>query len=228
MWWRGDTMSKYVMSDIHGCYDKFIEMLEKIQFALSDELYILGDIFDRGEKPLEILDYVLSHDNIHLIKGNHEDMLQESFVNSDVKLWYRTIEPRTYKEMVNRGNKFQQELYEYISKLPLYKIVENNILVHAGILLPQNYKELRVDEIMDLQLPETLLWTRGTIDNEKEIEGYNIICGHTPTQSIVANSEDAKILTRNGTYYIDCGCVFKGTKGKLACLRLEDKKEFYV
>lgn len=29
---------KYVMSDIHGCYDEFINMLELINFSDEDEL----------------------------------------------------------------------------------------------------------------------------------------------------------------------------------------------
>ncbi|WP_455810217.1 metallophosphoesterase, partial [Clostridium butyricum] len=45
-------MSRYVMSDIHGCYAEFIEMLQKINFGDDDELYVLGDIFDRGPQPL--------------------------------------------------------------------------------------------------------------------------------------------------------------------------------
>lgn len=39
-------MYKYVMSDIHGCYDEFIKMLELISFSDKDELYILGDVID--------------------------------------------------------------------------------------------------------------------------------------------------------------------------------------
>ena len=42
-------MSIYAISDIHGCYDMFLEMLDKIQFdETRDTLYILGDIMDRG------------------------------------------------------------------------------------------------------------------------------------------------------------------------------------
>lgn len=52
-------MSRYVMSDIHGCYAEFIEMLQKINFGDDDELYVLGDIFDRGPQPLKVLDYIL-------------------------------------------------------------------------------------------------------------------------------------------------------------------------
>ena len=53
-------MSTYVMSDLHGEYDKFIQMLTKIGFSNDDKLIIIGDIFDRGKKPLQILDYILN------------------------------------------------------------------------------------------------------------------------------------------------------------------------
>ena len=38
----------YVMSDIHGCYEKYRAMLENIEFAADDTLYVLGDVLDRG------------------------------------------------------------------------------------------------------------------------------------------------------------------------------------
>ena len=44
----------YAISDIHGCYEEYIKLLEKIGFSEYDTLYILGDICDRGEKPMEI------------------------------------------------------------------------------------------------------------------------------------------------------------------------------
>lgn len=34
---------KYIMSDIHGCYEEYIELLEKIGFSEEDQLYVLGD-----------------------------------------------------------------------------------------------------------------------------------------------------------------------------------------
>ena len=45
----------YVMSDIHGEYDKYIKMLELINFSNADELYVLGDIVDRGKEPVKVL-----------------------------------------------------------------------------------------------------------------------------------------------------------------------------
>ena len=45
----------YAMSDLHGCYDKYIKMLEKINFSNNDTLYVLGDIVDRGADGIKIL-----------------------------------------------------------------------------------------------------------------------------------------------------------------------------
>ena len=66
-------MSTYVMSDIHGCYDELMKMLEKIQFSSDDTLIIAGDYMDRGSQSLEMLDWILdTPDNVILIRGNHD------------------------------------------------------------------------------------------------------------------------------------------------------------
>lgn len=69
---------------------------------------------------------------------------------------------------------------------------------------------------------------RESIDNEKQYKDYTVICGHTPVQLITGDYENVIILKRKGTMYIDCGCCFEDSNGKLACLRLDDMKEWYV
>ena len=39
-------MAVYVISDIHGNYDLFMELLKKIKFSEKDTLYVLGDVVD--------------------------------------------------------------------------------------------------------------------------------------------------------------------------------------
>ena len=62
----------YVMSDLHGEYDKYLAMLKKIKFSDADELYILGDVVDRGKKPVEILQDMSMRHNVFPIMGNHD------------------------------------------------------------------------------------------------------------------------------------------------------------
>ena len=76
----GDKMTgkTYVISDLHCHFDLLIKLLETISFSENDILYIIGDICDRGPDSLKILFYIQDHNNIILIKGNHEYMWQEA------------------------------------------------------------------------------------------------------------------------------------------------------
>ena len=62
------------MSDLHGCYDKYNLMLEKIQFNKDDTLYVLGDVVDRGDDGIKILLDMMTRPNIVPILVNHEYM----------------------------------------------------------------------------------------------------------------------------------------------------------
>ena len=72
----------YVVSDIHGYYSRFMDLLEQIQFnPIEDELYILGDCFDRGPENAEMLKWVDEHmedPHIHFLFGNHDDLMVEA------------------------------------------------------------------------------------------------------------------------------------------------------
>lgn len=218
-------MSTYVMSDLHGEYDKFIKMLTKISFSDNDKLIIIGDIFDRGEKPLQILDYIINKDNIELLLGNHELMFMEAYNGYGFKNWvYHNGGYTTFKALMKRGNKYMEMLYKYLEKLDIVKIVNNYILVHAGFYMPNNYKDLTIDELLKCQSVDYNLWDRSWIDNPKKLDNYTIITGHTPTFFI--GDGIPKINYLNGNICIDCGATFDG--GKLACLRLEDLQEFYI
>ena len=38
----------YVMSDLHGCYQEYLKALKAIDFQDDDQLFVLGDVVDRG------------------------------------------------------------------------------------------------------------------------------------------------------------------------------------
>ena len=102
----------YVVSDIHGQYEKLVKLLEVINFNSTDELYILGDIIDRGPEIVKVVDLVMSTPNIHMILGNHEDMFLNYWRTKsiwDEGLWYK-----------NGGGKTDAEF----SRLPQTKVEE--------------------------------------------------------------------------------------------------------
>ena len=49
---------KYVISDIHGDYRHFLQMLKKTGFSSSDEMFVLGDVLDKGKENLRLLQFV--------------------------------------------------------------------------------------------------------------------------------------------------------------------------
>ncbi|MGU8989570.1 metallophosphoesterase family protein (plasmid) [Clostridium perfringens] len=222
-------MSSYVISDLHGCFEKFSKMLSTINFTDRDTLYILGDIIDRGPDSLKIIDFIVCKKNIVWIKGNHEELFEDYCETGDGSLWFYNGGKSTFEEISKRGLDFQNCLYEYIRKLPLYKVVDKFILVHGGLYLPKNYLSMHINYILQEQDSSFVLWDRSGVHDERVLDNYTIICGHTPVQTITNDYKNPPaILHRNGRIFIDCGCCFKNSNGLLACLRLDDMMEFYV
>ena len=60
----------YVISDIHGCYEKYRSMLEIIEFTGDDTLYVLGDVLDRGPDGFKILLDMAARPNVIGLLGN--------------------------------------------------------------------------------------------------------------------------------------------------------------
>lgn len=220
---------KYVMSDIHGEYNKFMEMIDKIELKPEDHLYILGDVFDRGPSPIKIIDYIVNKKNITMLKGNHEEMFIDHIDSQSTQLWFMNGGSSTFYELADRDSLYEDVLYRYVKNLPLIKVVDKFILVHAHLYLPENHNDVDIEEIINMQEEDICLWSRASVGEERQYKDYTIILGHTPVQFITKNEhEPATVLKANGTMYIDCGCHFKNYGGRLACVRLDDLKEFYV
>ena len=64
----------YAMSDIHGQYELFRNLMEQIPLGKDDILYVLGDVVDRGPDSMNTLKYMMANPNIIPIMGNHELM----------------------------------------------------------------------------------------------------------------------------------------------------------
>ena len=62
----------YVMSCLNGCYSDFLRMLEKISFGKKDVMFLLGDISDTGEEPMELLCDLSCRENIWPVAGDRD------------------------------------------------------------------------------------------------------------------------------------------------------------
>jgi hypothetical protein len=76
----GDKMKFFVLSDIHGFYDEMIKALNEAGFDPDNEehwLITCGDHFDRGEQPLQVMEYLQGLKRKTLVRGNHEYLLED-------------------------------------------------------------------------------------------------------------------------------------------------------
>ncbi|WP_286077043.1 metallophosphoesterase family protein [Thomasclavelia cocleata] len=221
----------YVTGDIHGCFDKFMKLLKKIKFSEKDNLYIIGDVIDRGPKPIETLQYIMKQPNIYMTLGNHEDMMLIYLNEPDdfnKRIWFQNGGNITYDSFIELNEIDRKEIVKYLSELPLYFIKNKKILVHAGIEPLKIDTTKSIEENMKLQTKDDLVWIRDEfIFSKTNLSSHIVIFGHTPVIHINGRIP-MKIWHDKDKIGIDCGAVFSFYDGKLACIRLDDMKEFYI
>lgn len=222
---------KYVMADIHGDYDKYVQMLGKIHLKETDELYVLGDVIDRGPDGMKILKDMMMRPNVIPILGNHEYMasialpwlLQEvtdeniEDMSEDIMQglieWMNVGGEATIAEFHRLSHEEQQDILDYLMEFQLYDEVEAGgkqfVLVHAGL---QNFSQEK--QLEDYKLSE-LLFQRPDYEKTYFQDKY-LVTGHTPVK---------QIYVKNNHVAIDCGC---GYGGKLGCVCLDTLEKFYV
>ena len=219
----------FIMSDIHGQYDLFLKMLDRIELKREDLLVIIGDICDRGKKSYEIymkcMKMIKLGYNLKFILGNHEDMLLEDLEN-DYPIRYETEYSvfRNSKYFENKDMKdwheenFLEEiewLVKWLKNCPLIISGNENIFVHAG---------LDLKKVLEKQEKETVLWTREEfwlMENVEleEYKGKNIYFGHTPNINGRISKKTDRIKG------IDCGAFFTHFLG---CIEVKSQEEIYV
>ncbi|MBR2670079.1 MAG: fructose-bisphosphatase class III [Solobacterium sp.] len=232
-------MSVYVLSDIHGCDQEFDQMLKLIDFTDYDELYIIGDVCDRGSSPIALYQKIMKTPNIHLILGNHEDMflyhidtLMEEKRSGDTLTHLSDISHwLIYNGGFVTADQFLSlpfsecyDLKTYLEGLPLYQHLQimgqKYLLVHAGVgaKLQRGVSVSAIDR-------DTLLWEHIPLE-ANPFTDTTMIVGHLPTFTYGEEYDGKMIFSpKTKTYHIDCGCVFGRSLG---CLRLDDLQEFYI
>ncbi|MEH6549163.1 MAG: symmetrical bis(5'-nucleosyl)-tetraphosphatase [Pseudomonadales bacterium] len=67
-------MTTYAVGDVQGCLQPLLCLLEKVNFdARQDQLWLAGDIVNRGPQSLETLEYIYSiRKSVKMVLGNHD------------------------------------------------------------------------------------------------------------------------------------------------------------
>lgn len=196
-------MSTYVISDIHGNSKAWEAIKEQIKLGAEDELYVLGDVIDRGEGGIAILQEIMNTPNMHMLLGNHElmmlNVIDQSYISIDED-YDSSKNYRKYIWMANGGkvtldnyNKQSESeksrIQDFIKSLPLsmYTVVNDTeyIMVHA------NWEKVydMTASISQESRTSFCVWDRENLDTlvavvnciNKSGRPTEVIVGHTPT-----------------------------------------------
>lgn len=73
-------MKIFAVSDVHGFTSILRRNLNEVGFEVNNPNHLLvlcGDLFDRGTEAKDMLKFIHEIDNKIMIKGNHEDLMQD-------------------------------------------------------------------------------------------------------------------------------------------------------
>ena len=123
-------MSTYVIGDVHGCFDQFISLLDKIDYnSQNDKIILTGDLVNRGPESLAVLNYCMEDKNITSVLGNHDLYLLYLMSSNQGK--------GELKAVVEADNNMQ--IFEWLITRPLLIEISDQsnqnqfIISHAGI-----------------------------------------------------------------------------------------------
>jgi serine/threonine protein phosphatase 1 len=198
----------FVIGDLHGCYELFMQALEKLEFDFdNDRMFSVGDLIDRGNKSIECL-RLITQPWFHSVLGNHEDMMIKAVLKDEnIDHW------------LSNGGEWMigQDKQELIELSYLLKCLPLSITVRAkdgdiGICHAQP-PSLDWNDALDpdQRSRDIMLWARMWIADKDtdDVKGVNMtIHGHTPVDDP---------LQIGNVLFIDTGAVFTG---KLTCMQI--------
>jgi len=167
-----------VIGDLHGYYQPYENLLLNAGIvdadlnwaAGSDQLWLIGDIFDRGNQAIQCLDLTIklqaqaeiAGGKVQCLLGNHELMFlaANKFMGADTK------DSQMYKQWVQWGGRevemdlITEEHLCWLRALPAMALVADRLFIHSDNLSYVNYG-MSIDqvnnyfaELMDCEDPQ--------------------------------------------------------------------------
>ena len=230
----------YVISDLHGDFERYQAMLEKINFDEDrDVLFVLGDVIDYGEGGFQILLDMCSRPNVYPILGEHEvmalpllqklggDVGMEAIAAFDAETMQRFMEwgknggQESVRAFLALDKDDREWLLDYFEEFMPYEEIEvggkTYVLVHAGLdnfSQSRDLEEYSVEELTTVSPDYSLPYFQDKV----------LVPGHKPTVEIHPSSK-GRIFKLNNHIAMDCGAAYGLPLG---CLCLDTMDEFYV
>jgi len=189
---------RIAIGDIHGCFQTFKALIATINPTQNDQIFILGDLIDKGKYSKEVVDYIINWQekgyHFLVIRGNHE----QSFLTAYQCGFEFFV---TYLEE-NQTDDFLEDLEKYLaffSQLPYCFDLGDWLVCHTTFLINEQslYRGMkglfpRINfEIKDLR-------------TKKQVVGHFV-----ETLEVIQKS----IAQKSPIILLDSGCVYKQNDG---------------
>jgi serine/threonine protein phosphatase 1 len=217
-------MARYALTDIHGCAQTLKALvLGQLKLQKQDELYILGDLVNKGPDSKGVIDFIVhlqkQQYNVQCLRGNHDQMLLKAATKGESALNLSLPE----KELVLQSfgiQEFEQLPPKYINfleSLPYYLELPDYFLVHAGF-------DFKQDDIFKDK--EAMLNIRGYKLTPAKLNNKRLLHGHTP---VALHTIKKSVAHSSYSLNLDAGCVYykNASYGNLIALDL-DSQELYI
>ncbi|KAI2801334.1 hypothetical protein BLOT_010884 [Blomia tropicalis] len=132
-----------IIGDIHGCYDEFMLLIDKIHNNNSSKLdpkrilkICAGDLVNKGPKNREVLDFLMENeDNCISVRGNHDEVVMKEYI--------KLLEQGEIMEKNMWIKQLNKKHLNYLIQLPYtITIPQLNIaVVHAGLVPNQSLEK---------------------------------------------------------------------------------------
>jgi len=219
-----------VISDIHGCLEEFMQLLETVGYTPNkDQLVLAGDYVDRGPKSREVMDMIMDlakNEHVVVLRGNHDErfrtLIQDGNMDVyDLFLSYGGMETLasygfdaqkdSMKKIISSLHGKYADHFAFINETAYFYENEHFIFVHAG-LNPKvaDWKSQPLDDFLSI---------RELFVHYPTNVGKRVIFGHTVTTKIHGK---ANIWFSDDKIGIDGGCAMGN---RLNCLEITSEGE---
>jgi serine/threonine protein phosphatase 1 len=182
-----------IVGDIHGCYEELVQLLDVARVRDDDLLISVGDVVDRGPRPLDVIELCRNRPRSLVLMGNHERKhVREVF---------------SYAQQITRlqlGARYA-ECVAWMKTLPYYHETPEVRVVHAAMVPGVPLANQDEDVLAGTTSGEHKLAAQlaGGFWHERYSDATPIVFGH----HVVGRDP---LVTPNRVYGIDTGACHGG------------------
>lgn len=189
---------RIAIGDIHGCFKTFKALITTINPTKNDQIFILGDIIDKGKHSKEVIDVIMDFQIVgypfYVVRGNHEQAFLSAY-ECGFEFFVTYLGE-------NQTDDFLEDLEKYLtffSELPYCFDLEDWLVCHAPFLINEEslYRGMK-------GLFPKINFEINDLPAKKQITGHIVETLEVVKQ---ATAQKKQVIS------IDSGCVYKDNEG---------------